>query len=49
MENISTIKDRILTFLESEGIKKADFYSTTGISDSNFKGKICPVSLEEML
>ena len=39
MENISTIKDRILTFLKSEGIKKADFYSTTGISDSNFKGK----------
>lgn len=39
MENISTIKDRILTFLESKGIKKADFYSTTGISDSNFKGK----------
>lgn len=39
MENVSTIKDRILTFLESEGIKKADFYSTTGISDSNFKGK----------
>ena len=39
MENISTIKDRILTFLNSEGIKKADFYSTTGISDSNFKGK----------
>lgn len=39
MDNISTIKDRILTFLNSEGIKKADFYSTTGISDSNFKGK----------
>lgn len=39
MENISTIKDRILTFLEFKGIKKADFYSTTGISDSNFKGK----------
>ena len=39
MENISSIKDRILPFLESEGIKKADFYSTTGISDSNFKGK----------
>lgn len=39
MENISTIKDRILTFLEFEGIKKAVFYSTTGISDSNFKGK----------
>lgn len=39
MENISIIKDRILTFLNSEGIKKADFYSTTGISDSNFKGK----------
>lgn len=39
MENISTIKDRILTFLEFKGIKKADFYSMTGISDSNFKGK----------
>lgn len=43
-QNFSPPKDygeyfRILTFLESEGIKKADFYSTTGISDSNFKGK----------
>lgn len=39
MDRISTIKDRILTFLEVEGIKKADFYTSTGLSDSNFKGK----------
>lgn len=39
MAEISTIKDRILTYLEVKGIKKADFYITTGLSDSNFKGK----------
>ena len=39
MGNISTIKDRILTYLEVKGIKKADFYQNTGLSDSNFKGK----------
>lgn len=39
MDNISTIKDRILTFLEANSIKKSEFYSLTGISDSNFKGK----------
>ena len=39
MDRISTIKDRILTFLEVEGIRKADFYTSTGLSDSNFKGK----------
>ena len=39
MDNISTIKDRILTFLEASSIKKSEFYSLTGISDSNFKGK----------
>jgi len=39
MEDISTIKGRILTYLKARGIKKADFYYTTGLSDSNFKGK----------
>lgn len=39
MEEISTIKGRILSFLDSEGIKKSDFYQATGLSDSNFKGK----------
>ncbi len=39
MEEISTIKGRILSFLESEGIKKTEFYQATGLSDSNFKGK----------
>lgn len=39
MEKISTIKDRILTFLQMNCIKKSDFYQCTGLSDSNFKGK----------
>jgi phage repressor protein C with HTH and peptisase S24 domain len=39
MDKISTIKERILSFLEYKGIKKADFYQTTGVADSNFKGK----------
>lgn len=39
MDKISTIKERILSFLEYNGIKKADFYQATGVADSNFKGK----------
>lgn len=39
MEKISTIKDRILTFIERRGIRRSDFYKATGLSDSNFKGK----------
>jgi len=39
MEDISTIKGRILTYLKVRGIKKTDFYHATGLSDSNFKGK----------
>lgn len=39
MDKISTIKERILTFLDFEGIKKSEFYQVTGLSDSNFKGK----------
>ena len=34
-----TIKERILSFLESQGIKKVDFFEATGIRSSNFKGK----------
>lgn len=39
MDKISTIKERILSFLECNDIKKADFYQATGVADSNFKGK----------
>lgn len=39
MEDILTIKERILSFLESQGIKKVDFFEATGIQSSNFKGK----------
>lgn len=39
MENILTIKEKILSFLESQGIKKVDFFEATGIQSSNFKGK----------
>lgn len=39
MENNLTIKERILSFLESRGIKKVDFFEATGIQSSNFKGK----------
>lgn len=39
MENILTIKERILSFLEFQGIKKVDFFEATGIQSSNFKGK----------
>lgn len=39
MKNNLTIKERILSFLESQGIKKVDFFEATGIQSSNFKGK----------
>lgn len=39
MEEISTIKGRILTFLAEKGIKKTEFFQATGLSESNFKGK----------
>ena len=39
MEKILTIKDKILTFLQKKGIKKADFFEEMGIQPSNFKGK----------
>lgn len=33
-----TIKERILTFLKEQGISREDFYRTTELSASNFKG-----------
>ena len=38
MSKILTIKENILHFIESQSIKKDDFYKITGISASNFKG-----------
>ena len=39
MGDILTIKDKILAFLKEKNIKKVDFFETTGIQSSNFKGK----------
>lgn len=39
MENFLTIKERILSFLDAMKIKKVDFFESTGIQSSNFKGK----------
>ncbi len=33
-----TIKEKILTFLDAQGIKKTDFFEAIGLSPSNFKG-----------
>ncbi|MFC4818134.1 hypothetical protein [Flavobacterium sp. GCM10023249] len=38
MDKIFTIKERILQFIENQGIKKEDFYNKTEITASNFKG-----------
>lgn len=39
MDKISTIKGRILAYIQENNIKKVDFFQSTGLSDSNFKGK----------
>lgn len=39
MDKISPIKERILKFIENQGIKKIDFCEVTGISYANLKGK----------
>lgn len=39
MAKISSIKERILQFIEYKKISKADFCENTGISYGNFKGK----------
>lgn len=33
-----TIKEKILTFLDYKGIRKAEFFESIGIAPSNFKG-----------
>lgn len=38
MDKITTIKERVLFFLEEKSIKKESFYRETGMSASNFKG-----------
>lgn len=38
MDNISTIKDRLILFIESMGISKQLFFSEMGIAQSNFRG-----------
>ena len=38
MANFSTLKEKILSFLASTGIRKVEFYEATGIQPSNFKG-----------
>jgi len=39
MDKISSIKERILQFIEYKGIAKTDFCKKTGISYANMKGK----------
>lgn len=38
MDNISTIKDRLILFIESIGISKQLFFNEMGIAQSNFRG-----------
>ena len=33
-----TIKEKILTFLDSRGVRKAEFFESIGVAPSNFKG-----------
>lgn len=39
MDKISTIKQNILYFVESQGLKREDFFNKIEVSYSNFKGK----------
>lgn len=39
MRKITTIKERLLQFIENQGIKKEEFYSKIGIDGANFRGK----------
>lgn len=34
-----TVKDRILTFIESTGVKKGEFFNKFGLAPSNFRGQ----------
>lgn len=39
MDKKITIKERIFAFLTKKGIKKTEFFESTGIQSANFKGK----------
>ncbi len=39
MDSNLTIKEKILSFLESQGIRKVEFFEAAGIQSSNFKGR----------
>lgn len=39
MDKKFTIKEKIFAFLAEKGIKKTDFFESTGIQSANFKGK----------
>lgn len=38
-ENITRIKQKILYFIDTQSIKKEDFYKKVGIDGANFRGK----------
>ncbi len=38
-ENITCIKQKILYFIDTQSIKKEDFYKKVGIDGANFRGK----------
>lgn len=39
MENLAKIKQRVIFFVESQGIKKEDFYKKISSNGGNFRGK----------
>ena len=39
VNKFSGIKERIIHFIESQGIKKKDFFDKIGITSANFRGK----------
>lgn len=39
MENLAKIKQRVILFVESQGIKKEDFYKKISSNGGNFRGK----------
>ena len=38
VNKISTIKDRIMYFVENQGIKKSEFFDKIEMSSANFRG-----------
>lgn len=39
MENLAKIKQRVIYFIENQGIKKEDFYKKISSNGANFRGK----------